>query len=66
MLLNFVLIAFLGEMTSSKEDCIRYFTKRNVEIDGCDKTVSLKREIHSVQCPEYCEKDPQVKMYCEP
>ena len=55
-----MLIAFIAQMTLSKEDCRRYYFKRNVEIDGCDKTVPLEEEITSVQCLEYCEKDPQV------
>ena len=60
MLLNVVIIAIILEMTLSKEDCRRYYFKRNVEIDGCDKTVSLEQDITSVQCLEYCEEDPQV------
>ena len=62
MLLNCVIIATILEMTLSKEDCRRYYFKRNVEIDGCDKTTSLEQEINSVQCLEYCEKDPKVNL----
>ena len=58
--LQIVPIAILLQMTSSKEGCKRYFTKRNIKIDNCDNKMSLEREIYSAQCIEFCEKDPKV------
>ena len=60
MFLQVVLIAILLQMTSSNEGCKRYFTQRNIKIDKCDNKVPLQQEIYSVQCIEFCEKDPKV------
>ena len=54
-------------MTSSKKDCKRYFIKYDVsiEINRHSKEMKLEQEIQSVQCTEYCEKDPKVRIAFE-
>ena len=60
---NFVVVLIICEISSSVgENCTRYYSKHDVsmEIDGCDRETFLENEIHSVQCAQYCERDPQV------
>ena len=49
-------------MTSSKKDCIDYYSKHDVfiETDGSQTETKLEQEIHSVQCIKYCKMDPKV------